>query len=62
MDGHRLVFVSGGTLLLHDFDQTNLRTLVAAAPDFAPAFSPDYHYVYTLAPPLAVCSYYKHLC
>ena len=50
MDGHRLVFVSGGTLLLHDFDQTNLQTLMAAAPDFAPAFSPDYHYVYTLAP------------
>ena len=57
-----LVFVSGGTLLLHDFDQTNLQTLMAAAPDFAPPLVLIIIMYIRLPPPLAVCSYYKHLC
>ncbi len=50
MDGNRLVYVSNGKLRMHDFDQANQHEIVAALPDYLPAFSPDYHYVYTLAP------------
>jgi hypothetical protein len=48
MDGDRLDYVSGGKLLVFDYDQTNRRTLSAAAPEYLPAFSPDYTYLYTL--------------
>lgn len=50
MDGNRLVYVSDGKLQMHDFDQTNAHALSAALPEYLPAFSPDYKYVYTLAP------------
>lgn len=50
MDGFRLMFVSGGKLLVFDFDQTNRRSLMAALPQYLPAFAPDLKHVYSLAP------------
>lgn len=50
MDGHRLVYSSGGKLTVFDYDQANRQVLVPADSRFTAAFSPDYKYVYTLAP------------
>jgi hypothetical protein len=50
MDGNRLNYVSGGRLLIFDYDDTNQQLLVAANPAYLPAFSPDYKFLYTLAP------------
>ena len=49
MDGNRLVYVSSGKLHIFDYDNTNQQTLTAASPDFLPAFSPDYKYVYDIS-------------
>jgi len=51
MDGDRLVYVSGGKLVMVDYDGTNPQTLIPADSDFIPAFDPNYHYVYTLSLP-----------
>lgn len=50
MDGNRLVYSSGGKLLVFDYDGTNHQTLTAAAGQYLPAFAPNYKDVYTLAP------------
>jgi hypothetical protein len=49
MDGHRLMYVSDGTLIIVDYDNTNLQELVTALPTFKPMFSPDYEVVYTVS-------------
>lgn len=48
MDGNRLDVVSGGSLIIWDFDGTNEVTLTQANSDFIPAFSQSYDAVYTL--------------
>ncbi len=50
MDGHRLSYISGGKLTVFDYDNTNRQVLMAADSRFNAAFSPDYTYVYSLAP------------
>jgi hypothetical protein len=53
MDGDRLTYVSRGQLLMFDYDDTNQQKLVTADPAYLPAFSPDFKFVYTLAPDTA---------
>ena len=48
MDGHRLLYVSGGKLEVFDYDNLNHQTLMQTRGGYSPAFSPDYKYVYTL--------------
>ena len=50
MDGNRLNYVSGGKLLVFDYDYTNKQTLQTAAPSYLPIFAPDYQDMYTVAP------------
>lgn len=50
MDGNRLMYVSQGKLQIFDYDHANQRGLVVASPAYLPAFSPDYKYLYVLAP------------
>ena len=50
MDGNRLNYVSGGKLLVFDYDYTNSQTLMAANPVYLPFFAPDYQHLYSLAP------------
>lgn len=50
MDGFHLTYVSGGKLLMFDFDNANPRTLVPASPRFLPFFAPDYKNAYVIAP------------
>lgn len=47
MDGHRLTYVSGGKLVVFDFDSINQRVLQTADARFLPFFDPQYRYVYT---------------
>lgn len=53
MDGDRLTYVSGGKLIIFDYDGTNRQTLVAASSAYLPAFAPNYKFVYTFAPALS---------
>jgi hypothetical protein len=48
MDGDRLTYVSGGKVVIFDYDGTNQHSLVAASPAYLPAFGPDYKFLYTL--------------
>lgn len=50
MDGNRLTYVSGGKLVVFDYDDRNPQTLVSASPAYLPAFAPNYEFLYTLAP------------
>jgi hypothetical protein len=50
MDGNRLTYVSGGKLIVFDYDDTNQQSLVPASSSYLPAFTPNYKFVYTLAP------------
>ena len=50
MDGDRLDYVSGGKLLVFDYDHRNKQTLLTAAPAFLPFFAPDYQHLYVIAP------------
>ncbi len=50
MDGNRLNYVSGGKLLVFDYDYTNQQSLVVAAPAYLPFFAPDYQHLYFIAP------------
>ena len=50
MDGNRLNYVSGGKLLVFDYDYTNKQTLQTAAPSYLPFFAPDYQDMYVIAP------------
>ncbi|HET7302319.1 MAG TPA: PEGA domain-containing protein [Candidatus Saccharimonadales bacterium] len=48
MDGHRLLYVSGGKVEITDFDNANQATLVADNPAIVPVFDRDYNYMYTI--------------
>ena len=50
MDGDRLTYVSGGKLIVFDYDHTNQQTLMPADASFLPFFTPNYKSVMTLAP------------
>ncbi|HZL08335.1 MAG TPA: PEGA domain-containing protein [Candidatus Dormibacteraeota bacterium] len=50
MDGNRLAYVSGGKLVVFDYDNTNHQTLMTADSRYLPAFAPDYKNVYVLTP------------
>lgn len=50
IDGNRMTYVSGGKVLMFDYDGTNKQTLVSDSPLYLPAFAPDFKFVYTLAP------------
>ncbi len=50
MDGNRLTYVSNGKLVLFDYDDANRQALVGAASQYEPAFTPNYKFLYTLAP------------
>lgn len=49
MDGHRLNYISGGQLTVFDYDQRNQQTLVPAAAQYLPFYTPDYEEVFTIA-------------
>jgi hypothetical protein len=48
MDGDRLVYVSGGKLIVFDYDGTNQQTLMSASSAYLPAFPANYRYVFSL--------------
>lgn len=48
MDGYRLSYVSGGKVVVFDFDGTNLRALSASGPSFMPIFDRNYRFLYTV--------------
>jgi len=48
MDGDRLVYTSGGKLIVFDYDGTNQQTLMSESPAYLPDFSTDYRYVFSL--------------
>jgi hypothetical protein len=50
MDGDRLVYVSGGKLIVFDYDGTNQQTLMNASSAYLPVFSSNYQYVFSLYP------------
>ena len=47
MDGNRMTYVSGGKVVVFDYDGTNRQALVPASPAYLPAFAPDYKFLYT---------------
>jgi hypothetical protein len=53
MDGNRLTYVSGGKVVVFDYDGINRHVLVASDSKFATAFAPDYKFLYTANPPQA---------
>ncbi len=50
MDGARLSYVSGGKLVVFDFNFTNVQPLIKVDPSRLPFFVPDYKTVYTVGP------------
>lgn len=50
MDGSHFEYVSGGQLVVVDYDGTNLQVLMSADAPYVPAYDPAYRYVYALAP------------
>lgn len=48
MDGYRLSYISSGKLTTVDFDNQNVQQLQNASPNYAPFFSADYEYVFSL--------------
>jgi hypothetical protein len=50
MDGHRLMVISAGKLVVFDYDGTNLQTLTPSLPGFVPFFDRNYERLYNLAP------------
>jgi hypothetical protein len=53
MDGDRLLYTSGGKLIVFDYDHANPQTLIGADPAFVPAFDVNYKFVDTLSTPAA---------
>lgn len=53
MDGHRLVYISGGKVKAFDYDSLNQQDLLAANPSYLPFFDRNYKTLYTLAPGIA---------
>jgi len=50
MDGDRLLYVSGGKLLVFDYDYRNQQALMPADPAYLPFFASNYSYLYSLTP------------
>jgi hypothetical protein len=50
MDGHHLQFVSGGKLVVFDYDYQNPQVLQPAMPGFLPVFDGSLKYSYSVAP------------
>jgi len=50
MDSARLDYVSHGQVVVLDYDGSNRQTLVSAAGQYEPAFTPDQKYLYTFVP------------
>lgn len=50
MDGDRLTYVSGGKLIMFEYDHNYQQQLVTASASFLPFFTPSYNYLYTLTP------------
>jgi hypothetical protein len=50
MDGNRLTYVSKGKLVMFDYDNANRQVLVPAAGQYEPVFTPNYKFLYTVAP------------
>ncbi len=48
MDGHRLSYVSGGQMVILDYDNTNVQTVSPANPQHLPYFDAGYSFVYAL--------------
>jgi hypothetical protein len=48
MDGHRMMYVSGGKTHVFDFDNANSTTLSASDPSYTPYFDRSYKNLYTL--------------
>jgi hypothetical protein len=51
MDGDRLTYISGGKLVMFDYDHANPQTLQAASPNYLPFFSSNFKTVDTLSIP-----------
>lgn len=49
MGDHRLSYVSGGKLMVFDYDNINAYKIAVASPNYAPFFDPNYATLYTLA-------------
>ncbi len=56
MDGNRLTYVTGGQLIMFDYDDTNQQIMIPASPAYLPAFAPNFKFVYTLASAPAAAS------
>lgn len=50
MDGDRMTYVTGGKLLIFEYDDNYPQTVEAANPNFTPIFPPNYKGVYTVDP------------
>jgi hypothetical protein len=50
MDGDRFTYVSGGKLVIFDYDNANRQVLVPASSPYKPAFTPNYKFLYTVSP------------
>lgn len=48
MDGDRLMYVSGGQVVVFDYDYRNQQLLQTASPAYLPTFAPDYSYIYAV--------------
>lgn len=53
MDSHHLYYVSGGKVIMFDYDGTNLQTLATQSPVLSPLFDTGYTALYTIAKPAA---------
>lgn len=51
MDGDRLTYISQGSVVMFDYDGTNIQTLTTGDSAYAPYFDTGYKYLYALAPP-----------
>ena len=48
MDGNRIMYTSGGKIVVFDFDGANSQTLINENASFLPLFDRDYTYLYTV--------------
>lgn len=48
MDGDRIMYISGGKLVVFDYDSANQQTLMSALPDYQVNFDSNYRYAYSL--------------
>jgi hypothetical protein len=56
MDGFHLTYVSGGNLVVFDYDGTNLQSLLPASPALTATFDRDFRFLYTVNPQNALTS------